>query len=213
METIFGFLGVIGALASIFGAWLAVNWVLGPLDRAAKNRFHPIQFTLADFLCLFVQIQLLLAVPAASFHGVDDRRPVIGITVGIIALVLLVWWTGVRTLSRAGVHDTRGRALTLVIGIPFGYSLSLSIPVVAFMMLEPLARPELRMGSRDGLPTGILFLAELAIIVSVWGLGIMTRRILRTAKPRPEMTPLQDLLQASQWDHPTSPTSPTRSET
>ena len=182
METVLGFLGIIGILASLAAAGFAVNWVLGPLDRAAKDRRYLIQFTLADFLCLFVQTQLLLAIPAALFHGVEDRRPVIAVTVVIIALVLLVWWTGVRTLSRAGVHDTRGRALTLVIGIPVGYALSLAIPAVACMILDSLASPGLRIGSRDGLPTGILILAELAIILVVWGLSIMTRHILVAAE-------------------------------
>ena len=45
-------------------AWFTLKWVFGPLDRAAKNRKYPIQFSLADFLCLFVEIQLAFAGPA-----------------------------------------------------------------------------------------------------------------------------------------------------
>ena len=49
---------ITGFVASVAAAWACLNWVLGPLDRAAKNRQFPIQFGLADLLCLFVLIQL-----------------------------------------------------------------------------------------------------------------------------------------------------------
>ncbi len=125
-------------VAAILSPWLAVNWVLGPLDRAAKNRRYPIQFTLADFLCLFVQIQLLLAWPATLFQTTEDKSAFIGIAIGVVALTLLVWWTGVHTLSRAGIHNTLGRALTLTIGIPFGYAGSLAIPAIGLTTLAML---------------------------------------------------------------------------
>lgn len=31
-------------------------WVLRPLDKAAKDRGHAVQFTLGDFFCLFILI-------------------------------------------------------------------------------------------------------------------------------------------------------------
>jgi hypothetical protein len=197
--------GIICIVASVVGVWIAVNWVLGPLDRAAKNRRYPIQFTLADFLCLFVQIQLLLAIPATLFRGMENKGPVIAVTVVIILFVLLEWWTGVRTLSRAGVHNTRGRVLTLVIAIPFGYALSLSIPVVMVMLWDSLSRPIPVSGGRGGLTADIFFLAESAIFFAVWGLGIMTRHILTTAEPRSQRAPLSNFVPAEPANDPTSP--------
>jgi hypothetical protein len=183
--------------------------VLGPLDSAAKDRRYPVQFTLADFLCLFVQIQLALAGPAVLFRGVGDKGPAVIMTVFIILFVLLVWWTGVRTLSRAGVHDTRGRTLTLVVAIPFGYAVSVAIPVVGCFILGSLANSPGPGRSRDEPSTAILILIELAILFSAWALGIMTRRILRTANPPPKTTPLQDLVRLQQADN----SAPPRTET
>ena len=210
MEAFLGILGVTCAAASVFGAGLAAKWVLGPLDSAAKNRRHPIQFSLADFLCLFVQVQLSLGAAAALFRGLADKGPVITLTVALILFVLLVWWTGVRTLSRAGVHDTRGRALTLVVGIPLGYAFSIAIPVVAFMVLASLSPQDMEGQRRDWQSVEILIPVEMVIILAVWGLGIMTRRILRAAKPLPATTRLQDLVRSQLANDPTSPP---RSET
>jgi hypothetical protein len=172
-------------LLLIFIGVTAARWVLGPLDRAAKNHQHPRQFTLADFLCLFVQIQLTLAGPALAFRQMEDKATVAKIAAVIIGLVLLVWWTGVRTLSRAGVHDTLGRALTLTVAIPFGYAFSIAVSILPIGVVASLAdgpRPNLALA-------GILFLAELAIILLVIALGYMTRRILATAQRQGETTP------------------------
>ena len=183
METVLGFLGIIGILASLAAAGFAVNWVLGPLDRAAKDRRYLIQFTLADFLCLFVQTQLLLACHPRRVVPWCGRQEAGYCSYGRDHSAGAFGLVDRRTHPVApGVHDTRGRALTLVIGIPVGYALSLAIPAVACMILDSLASPGLRIGSRDGLPTGILILAELAIILVVWGLSIMTRHILVAAE-------------------------------
>ena len=177
-------------LVAAISAWLAINWVLGPLDRAAKNRRYPIQFTLADFLCLFVQIQLLLAWPAAFFQTMEDKSAFVGIAIGVVALTLLVWWTGVHTLSRAGIHNTLGRALTLTIGIPFGYAGSLAIPAIGLTTLAMLFEPVSPWRHRPDYPmAALLFLAEAAIILAVVGLGFLTRRILASAgEPRQSVT-------------------------
>ena len=54
---------IIAVMAVIIAtAWALLNSALGALDRAAKNRQFPIQFGLADLLCLFVLIQLPVGV-------------------------------------------------------------------------------------------------------------------------------------------------------
>src|SRR3990172_12694922 len=46
--------------------WKVGFWIARPLDLAAKNRRHPTQFTIVDFFCLFVLIQ----VPTALIHSI-----------------------------------------------------------------------------------------------------------------------------------------------
>jgi hypothetical protein len=151
----------------------SINWVLGPLDRAAKNRRYRIQFSLADFLCLFVEVQLALGVPAFVFRGMDGNWMGLAVFVSIVivAVALLVWWTGVRTLSAAGVHDTFARAVTLSIGIPIGFAASVAIPLICLAMLASL-------DPSNHLPrAGLFLLVGLADALIIVGLGYMTRRI------------------------------------
>ena len=90
------FVAVVSAIA--FAAWACLNWVLGPLDRAAKNRRYPIQFALADLLCLFVLIQLPVGLIHWAARDVPRGRLVIfDVVLGVVATV--VWWFCVRTLS------------------------------------------------------------------------------------------------------------------
>ena len=50
-------LAMLAAMAS--AVWGCYRWVLGPLDRAAKSRQYPAQFSLADLLSLFVLARII----------------------------------------------------------------------------------------------------------------------------------------------------------
>ena len=125
--------------------------------------------------------------PALLFRQTEDKSAVgaFAITTAIIiGLVLLVWWTGVRTLSRAGIHGTLARTVALTVVIPFGYAFAIAIPIVAFGILASLdeLRPEIA-------TAGLLLLAEAAIVLLVVGLGYMTHRIVATAERLRELMP------------------------
>jgi hypothetical protein len=206
MEFLLGILGLIGLPASLIAVGLSLNWVLGPLDRAAKNRRYPVQFSLADFLCLFVEVQLALGGPALAFRSMEGKWMGLAVFVSIVivAVVLLVWWTGVRTLSAAGIHGTFARALTLSVGIPIGFASSVAIPLIGLTTFASL-------DSSNHLPrAGLFLLLGLADALLIVGLGFMTRRIVAGANPARETTPLRDLIRSVPA---TSPTSPPRSET
>jgi hypothetical protein len=116
-------LGLGGFALAVFVIWRAAVWVLGPLDRAARRRSHPVQFSLADLLCLFILVDL----PMGGIHCLvpnGDRTPdgVIAADVVVTLVAALVWWTGVRTLSRAGIHGTWQRSFVLAVVIPAGYA-------------------------------------------------------------------------------------------
>ena len=167
-------LSLVVILLIVICPWLALRWVLGPLDRAARNRSYPVQFSLADFLCLFVQAQLVLAGPALLFRTMEVKTSAAMVSVLIVALVLVVWWTGVRTLSRAGVHGTLGRAFTLTIAIPFGFAGAAAIPLLGISFLYT--------ARASGLPAaGFCGLCTVPILGLEWLLGIATRRVLASS--------------------------------
>jgi hypothetical protein len=163
----------------IYVAVRTVGWVLGPLDRAAKNRDYPIQFSIADFLCLFVEVQLALSGPALLFRRIESREMSFAIAVALFttALAILVWWSGVRTLSRAGVHGTFARAVTLTIVMPFGFVSSIASAIIPFGILVSLGG-----AGKDLTVAGIFMLIEIPMVLVVVGLGLITRRIAATAE-------------------------------
>ena len=158
--------------------------MLGPLDRAAKNRRYPIQFSLADFLCLFVQVHIVLAGPTLLFRRMEEEVPAVAISLATVAVVLFVWWTGVRTLSRAGVHGTVSRAITLTVAIPFGFAAAFAIPILALGIWVRLVY------SASEMPDAALMGAvEIGLVALELALGFVTRRILAAANRQRETPP------------------------
>ena len=48
-------IGIAIVAATVFAGWACIHWVLGPLTQTAKCQQLPLQFGLADFLCLFAK--------------------------------------------------------------------------------------------------------------------------------------------------------------
>jgi hypothetical protein len=178
LSAFMGLLALLGMFGSIFVVGYSLNWVLGPLDRAAKNRRYRVQFSLADFLCLFVEVQLALGVLALAFRGTDGKMTGLAVflSIVILAVVSLVWWTGVRTLSAGGIDGTFARALTLSIGIPIGFAGSIAIPAIAVAAFASL-------DSSNQLPRiGFFLLLALVDALIIFALGHMTRHIVARSK-------------------------------
>jgi hypothetical protein len=112
--------------------WASLLWMLGPLDRAAKNRQYPIQFGLADLLSLFVLIQLPIGLIHWALQAEPHRVAVIfDVVLGVINTVL--WWFCVRTLSRAGIHVVWQRCLVIIVVMPGAYVGSIVAIVLPFV--------------------------------------------------------------------------------
>jgi len=174
---------VVVVALSVFVPWFALRWVLGPLDRAAKNKSYPVQFTLADFLCLFVEAQLTLAGPSLAFRTSQVKSWAIVTSAVLMATVLLVWWTGVRTLSRAGVHGTASRAFTLIAAIPFGFAAAIALPLLLIAICVSLTE------SASEVPIALLGLIEVGLVLLVAALGFAIRRVLTVAQRQRPMPP------------------------
>ena len=103
MAAFFVLIGFVVFGGAIIAAATMGAWVLRPLDRAAKNRRHPTQFTIADFFCLFLLIQL----PMALVHALVPKSEPAAIWVldGLGWFFFgAAWWAGVLRLSRAGIR-------------------------------------------------------------------------------------------------------------
>jgi hypothetical protein len=95
------------------------GWVLGPLEQRAKRGQHRIQFTLGDWICLILMIQLWTAV-VHSFTSVAGQ---IGGSVLVMdiygwVLVVVLWLGVVLRLSAAGIRKAWHRGVALVVIYP-----------------------------------------------------------------------------------------------
>ena len=92
--------------------------ILQPLTRAAKDRRRPIQFSIADFLCLFLLVHLCTA-PTICFLSTElsteDAVVVYGVawpSCGVLWLCSLFW------MSNAGIINFWHRSVFLGLVLP-----------------------------------------------------------------------------------------------
>ena len=167
--------GCIALLAlPVVAPLVCLIWVLGPLDRAAKNRQFPIQFGLADLLCLFVLIQL----PIGILHWTlaDDLKQGIvpaDIVVGIAAGS--VWWVCWHTMSRAGIQVVWQRCVVLALVLPGGYVGSIALAVLPFVAVAMF------MSDRSTIAWWLLFV-EITLPPILYYFGRFTRAIVAASK-------------------------------
>jgi hypothetical protein len=125
-------IGVVAGLAATFGpALFAARWILAPIDRAAKHRQAPVRFSIGDFLCLFILIQIPLAVVFRIQYGIREasnsrEESVVDIGLWILTAALwivgtVIWYMGSRTLSKAGVAHGGLRFVYLGLILPLVY--------------------------------------------------------------------------------------------
>jgi hypothetical protein len=174
-------------IASLAALVVIPYWILRPIDRAAKDRRHPYQFTLADFACLFFLVQLSIA-PGHFLFGEEQPQFVyVVVAYGWVASGLM-WWFGVQRLSRAGVRKAWHRVIFLALVMPATLCGALGVPAmvvltIAVMMDEGVATlPGGKMISGVAVPAAVA--GALAVL---WGCARFTRRIVAAAStPTPE---------------------------
>lgn len=167
-EVVLGLAAIVGC--PVAGICLAV-WVLRPVDRAARLRQAPAQFTLADFLCLFY----LAALPTGCLRWMAGGMGEGG--VGCFAVFAwtacgLLWWTAVQTLSRAGITHTGHRAALLAFVVPTTVLGAVMIPVLTLLIVTDSG------GGRvfpSAAALGLAILADLAAGAAVYGCGRYVR--------------------------------------
>ena len=156
------------------------RWVLRPLDEAARRSRMRLQFTVLDFLCLFVLVQ----VPMALIHGISRYTPTIVIALADAFSWLCVgsmWFAGVWAMSRAGIHRAADRCLFLVVVLPVSIISVLEFPgwVLVVHLMTAFSRP-----LQEMLPSIVVLTVALA---GVYPAGAFMRRMVaRTESPLPE---------------------------
>lgn len=154
--------------------WAILNWILGPLNRAANNRQYPIQYSLADLLFLFVLVQFPIGLIRWMASATQmDRAAEVAIDIVVLIIAILLWWNTARLLSRAGVHTVWRRAVILIIAVP-------SLIAGPFAIFIPL-------GLAMDKGHGFMILIEIPIIGFLYWLGLFTRAAVASAKTEAEM--------------------------
>jgi hypothetical protein len=142
MEGLFLLLFIWGVVLAV---WTAI-WILQPVARKAKAGKHSRQFTLADFLALFLVFQLWMALVHGLFHdGTGEARGLLDVCGWIV--LGLPWWVCVQMLSRAGVRTAWRRGVFLAIVLPITVAgtfaivaYTVTLPIVLFETLRHQAR-------------------------------------------------------------------------
>ncbi len=107
-------------LAIIGPSTFIVRWILAPIDRAAKFRKAPARFSIGDFFCLFLAIQIPLAV-IYRFVETDEDQFYWLFTIATWIVGPVMWVTGARTLSKAGIEASGQRFVFLGLIMPIVY--------------------------------------------------------------------------------------------
>ena len=167
---------VIAFVVSLVAALFCGRWTLGPLKPASAHSKARAQFTIADILCLFVQIQLVLATIYRGAWKMGPRNAELLPAAVLLSVVTAgFWWGGVILLERAEVRNVWHRIFVLIAGIPVGVvgSVVLSgIPVL--LLFNPIA------GKWE-----LLFLAPIVLVMLgllLCGIRLALRRIVAMAQ-------------------------------
>jgi hypothetical protein len=116
------FLALLAMAISFTGGFL----VLRPMDRAAKAKVAPVQFTILDFLSLTAYFAVPLGFTArlaraeGARHGAVTTLMVIG-----CGVAWLIWWGSVRTAAKAGIRHPWKRLLMIGMIVPMTYAVTL----------------------------------------------------------------------------------------
>ena len=120
-EVLWGLAALIGVIALSLApvVWLSTS-ILAPIDRAAKFRKAAVGFSIGDFLCLFLAIQLPLTA-IYQFVRESGREAYWGFTTLTWLVAPFIWFACARTLSRAQITNGWHRIAFLGLIMPLVY--------------------------------------------------------------------------------------------
>jgi len=137
VQLLVGFVALAGVLlVPLLIVYGIGQWILGPIDRLGSQLGGSIRYRIVDFFCLFFVIQFVLAV---CLYGFSRPRTKLGLGVTLTVVVVLMWFQGIKRLSRAGIDDPWRRTLFNVYVLPHAYFGSVvAIPGVFSLLVQGL---------------------------------------------------------------------------
>ena len=171
-------------MASLVG--LIGIWIFRPVDRAAKDREHPTQFTIVDFFCLFFIIQLAMAVIHWQFGVGEGEEAALTFAYILDAFCWFacgaLWIKSVQLMSRAGIQKPLHRVLFLAYIIPATLVGALATPaLLSFTLIAIFNKPTNE--SFFNLPVLLTSLCIMPLIL--YASAESSRRIVAAAEPTP----------------------------
>ena len=154
--------------------WVVRPWMFGPLENAAANKDGPVQFTLADALCLLVLLQITLSM--LHWEGRNEGvRALLPTDVMLCVVIPIAWWSLVRMLSRAGIRATWQRCVVLAVVVPVTVIGAFAVAFVPSAILDLL-------GEHSNVSRDIRILSAGIVLPGViYRLGHFTRAIAASA--------------------------------
>lgn len=178
---------IVAGIAAFFAPIVFIaRWILTPIDRAAKFRRASVRFSIGDFLCLFLAIQIPLAA-VYRFVGPDEKQSFWIFTIVTWIIGPLIWFSGARALSKAGVMNGAHRFVFMGLIMPLVYYgllpftfLTVRLVILPFDDVEHFGRG-LKLESGTWSILAILFVMS----------GVFTRYILKQVQES-ERPPIND---------------------
>lgn len=116
----------------VFAAALG-RWILHPINVKAGRLRAPTQYLLTDFVWLVLQLQLAFGF-CVSWIGIEQRR-LFPIVLGFLVLaVMLLWWFGIGSMSRARVMQPARRAMCTLLLLPAALGVMISLPALIVLL-------------------------------------------------------------------------------
>jgi hypothetical protein len=175
---------IIPVFAAIFAPIVFIGrWILTPIDRAAKLRIAPVRFSIGDFLCLFLALQLPLT---AAYQIIDeeDRGPFWLFTIVSWIVAPTIWYACARALSKAGVMNGRHRFVFLGLIMPAVY-----YGLIPFTVLTVFGVVGLFLGNELGFQRNAWLVVSWLALASVYFFsGVFSRWMLLHVRPGNEVS-------------------------
>ncbi len=129
---------LVSALVAITIPLLLGNAILKPLTQQAKRGRYRVQFTLLDFSCLFLQLQLAMGFVVSYVDRAAGAA--FWVVFGLLLLAFTaIWWGGVKALSEAGVRGPGRRAAFILVLLPGAEAVMIAGGVIAVFVMAILA--------------------------------------------------------------------------
>lgn len=124
------------ALLLILATFLPILFaavILNRIDRAARIRRQPVNVYLVDLFSLIFLIQIPMAIKLQL--KIEDEPATMFAVIVFSLMMLLIWWTTIRAVSKAGIVRVSSRVWISILVIPMTYVGSFAIVALGWSLI------------------------------------------------------------------------------